>query len=230
MGKRRHSAKTGDKKLYARRSEHSSSSAGKPVQDSIEDFLKEKDESYLALNSKESDGESAAENFTTKHDILDLGVRGESSEDEEDETDIEDIPNGGSSKFTSRYSVVPFETGTDDDDESDMGPDTEELDQVDPRSWGRKKSSYYDADTGDLEIGQDEEVCSFEWIYVVHMSLYFLRLVCRMHLWKKKQRGKYRHPVSGKWTKMISLSRTATARARNLRPCQKQPIIQQRGT
>lgn len=174
MGKRRSAAKTGDKKLYAsrRNAEHESlSSSARPS--SVDDFHQQRDESFLALESKDKMEEPADDAFETKQHILDLGVDDDSSgdededsaDDDDDDQEVDSSEMEDDTKKSSKKKGMPTGSASsaddDDDDDSSDGEDPmEELAEVDPRNWGRRKSAYYSADTGDLEIGQDEDVRS----------------------------------------------------------------------
>jgi hypothetical protein len=159
MGKRKTAAKTGDKKLYSQRNTDFDSNRESTRQISSDDFHQERDESFMALESKEKMEEPTDDAFETKQHILDLGVDGDSSGDEDEDSD--DEQEGESSemeddtKNSSRNQVIPEDSESSDGDSSEGEGDLEE---VDPRNWGRRKSAYYSADTGDLEIGQDEDV------------------------------------------------------------------------
>lgn len=193
MGKLRHSAKTGDKKLYARRQLKLKASLAP-----VEDLQAERDESYLALGADDVSEGSLDEQPITKQHVFDLGVSDDSSEGEyssDDDGGIEDVDGNPPSS----------ESGCDHDDsgsDNDISGKSNAPNDIDPRSWGKKKSAYYDADTGDLEIGQDEQVrCAMhKCVPGYHVSLTLLE---RMPSWKKQQLGKCRHLVLVKWIKVI---------------------------
>lgn len=145
MGKRRHSAKTGDKKLYARRPLQSIVST-----DPEEDSHTQRDASYMLLESDNERERSLDEQLITRQHVLDLGVSDGSSEGEynSDDGSMEDFYGNQTKR----------ESGSvDDHSDSDEVAKADELNDIDPRNWGKKKAAYYDADTGDLEIGQDKQ-------------------------------------------------------------------------
>lgn len=197
MGKRRNAAKTGDKKLYSRRQELSNStSPKKSVQQSMDEWQDERDESYLALSPKKALDDPADDPITAKHHILDLGVSDDSSDegnrddDDEGDSDEESALNDKSSKQLNKDKSAPLESESDSDDDSEMEDDAEDLEQVDPRNWGRKKSAYYDADTGDLEIGQDEDVSLFDWTYNLIMNSFSFLTNCNVGCFCGRSCGK----------------------------------------
>ena len=174
MGKRRTAAKTGDKKLYASR--NVSVESRQQGTQSVDEFHQQRDESFMALESGETlKGPTDDVLFETKQNILDLGVNADSSDEDEESDDDE----GGSSemedntKSTSKNQGVPEYSENVEDESSEGDDEMEALDDVDPRSWGRKKSAYYSADTGDLEIGQDEDV-SFLNANICHRMVLFV--------------------------------------------------------
>lgn len=164
MGKRRTAAKTGDKKLYSSRNKDLESSQKKSSirPDSVDEFHQERDESFLALESNDKNEEPTDDAFETKNHILDLGVSDDSSVEEDDDSDS-DQEGEAIARNSSKSQGMPADSAGSDEDESseeddDDDDDMEDLVEDDPRNWGRKKSAYYSADTGDLEIGQDEDV------------------------------------------------------------------------
>ena len=144
MGKRRHSAKTGDKKLYATRQLKL-----KVIPDPGEDLQSARDKSDLADDFSEGFHD---EQPIAKQHVFDLEVSDDSGEGEYSSDD-------GFMEEDDRKCAMSESGGDDDDDsDNDMYEKADALNEIDPRSWGKKKSAYYDADTGDLEIGQDEQV------------------------------------------------------------------------
>jgi hypothetical protein len=166
MGKRRTAAKTGDKKLYSQRNGDLDLNHESTQQMSIDDFHQQRDESFLALEGKGRMEEPTEDTFETKQHILDLGV-GDSSGDEDEDSDEGDQEGESrdmedDTKRKIKNQEVPSHSEGESTGSEDEG-ELEELVDDDPRNWGRRKSAYYSADTGDLEIGQDEDV----GIYVV---------------------------------------------------------------
>jgi hypothetical protein len=143
MGKRRHTAKTGDKSLYKARSDR----VGKVTQD-IDVFHDERDQEFLKLDGKHEPDDS--DESVQDEAVMNLDSGGSSSGDESeavlssnddsnDERSLEDQPEADTNDSSS---------DDDDDDDSEM---------EDVRDWGKQKSAYYHGDTADLELGQDED-------------------------------------------------------------------------
>lgn len=151
MGKRRHAAKTGDKKLYAIRNAVEKPTLKNPHD--IDSFHDGRGEAFLALDAV-NEGSEDDEQFETKQNVLDLAVGDDSCEEEsEDSTDEDDIDSGRRS---------PHGMSANSDEGSDDEDEMEALDRLDARQWGRKKSAYYDGDLADLELGvQAEDVSAF---------------------------------------------------------------------
>jgi hypothetical protein len=189
MGKRRHSAKTGDKKLYARRKQPS-----KVILDLVENSRSSLAPDHDVVSERPLD-----EHILTKHQVLDLGVSDESSKGEyvSDDESMEDVGGNPAVRGSGSY-----------DYDSDEGGNRGE--SIDPRRWGKKKSSYYDADTGDLEIGQDEQVrVQMHKCVIVSVAL---TLVERTPSWKKQRLEKCRRLVSVKWIKAILFFQTSMSK------------------
>jgi U3 small nucleolar RNA-associated protein 3 len=147
MGKKRKTAKTGDKKLYKGR-ELTVSTKKKGDDDNmynaIDRYHNEQDEEYISLvqapeEHVDDDG------YADKEAVLDLAGGVSSSEDEED-SDNDDNENHEVSDDEEAQAM-----SSDDDDDDDQ------MEEEGVTDWGRKKSSYFGGDTADLEIGQDEE-------------------------------------------------------------------------
>lgn len=151
MGKRRKTAKTGDKSLYKKAAE---ARQGKGVSkqqnddsmyDKVDQYHNEKDEELLKLdggNANEDDSDQDEEEA-----VMDLGAGGDSSED--DDEDDEESDSDHDQLNTLHKAQQELSSSSEDDDE--------EGDMDDIRGWGKKKSAYYHGDTADLELGQDEE-------------------------------------------------------------------------
>eukprot|EP00980_Cylindrotheca_fusiformis_P020257 scaffold7328_cov145-Cylindrotheca_fusiformis.AAC.5 len=140
MGRRRNTAKT-----------------GKTVSNSRSSLRSEQDdrgvttENFLRLEESRDDASSqerSVENIPMKHDVMDLGMGGSDSSDDIDSSEDED-----------KLVANPQDDAVHSDDDASLGSNSEEeMDQLsNPRHWGGKKSFYYHGDTGDIEIGQDEE-------------------------------------------------------------------------
>lgn len=159
MGKRRKTAKTGDKSLYKKaaqvRSEKLLSSSDKSrhddsMYDDVDHYHNQKDEEFMKFNNGDDDEESNDDEQVEA--VMDLGVGGDSSQDEEDDDDENSESDDESSPLKQIQKNLPPSDDSDDDND-----DEDEEGMEDIRDWGRKKSSYYHGDTADLELGQDEE-------------------------------------------------------------------------
>jgi U3 small nucleolar RNA-associated protein 3 len=150
MGKKRNTAKTGDSAIYKGRNnvikDPVKDDDNDPMFNRIDRFHNAKEEEFLKLDA--GDNESESDDGEKEEGVMDLGIGGESSdESDSDGEDNDDVvknarhvdPDSGEEELSS----------SDDDDEE------EEMEDV--RDWGKKKASYYNGDTADLEIGQDEE-------------------------------------------------------------------------
>jgi U3 small nucleolar RNA-associated protein 3 len=175
MGKRRNTARTGDKAIYNSRQQQQqqgrSSSSNKnkdkddPMYNEIDRFHNERDSDFIRLGDDggSDDGDDERALIGNKESVLDLGIGGDSSnEDEGDDEDDDDDENSlehhsrkkkDSDSEESDDSSIEGELEEEDDDDDD---DQQNIEQ-DPRRWGKKKSLYYHGDTADLEIGQEKE-------------------------------------------------------------------------
>lgn len=168
MGKKRHTAKTGDKGLHksTQRSnindtvnigDNDNDSDNKdPLYNEVDRFHNEKDKDFLKLDQQDNGDDDDSEGDDVQEDaVMDLGLGDAYSEDDEgdDDDDSSDDDNDMGTKND--------EEEDDDDDEEEAMPfspsdDEEEEMEDNIRDWGRKKSAYYSGDnTADLEIGQD---------------------------------------------------------------------------
>lgn len=142
MGKRRKTAKTGDKGIYKARGD--TKQGGKQngsddLYDEVDRYHKQNEEEFIALDRQE---ESDFLDDGVRESVLDLAA-GDNSDESEDETSVDD--SGDESSVEAAKSL----SSTDDDQFS--------VENEDVRDWGKKKSAYYHGDTADLEIGQDQE-------------------------------------------------------------------------
>jgi hypothetical protein len=160
MGKsrRKHTAKTGDKKLYQSRNaptdDHRSSDPVEeedPMYDSVDRFHQNRD--FIQFDNDDDD-DSSDDGLGREEAVMDIGGDEEGNDDDDDDdgdsdsNDEKEVP----LEDESEQEEEPMPSSSDDDDDGD---DNDEPDDV--RDWGRKKSAYYHGDTADLEIGQDEE-------------------------------------------------------------------------
>jgi hypothetical protein len=168
MGKRRNGAKTGDKKLYSNRNARKEASDRNPQ--GVDSFHRGREENFLALDSNAYSADDD-EQFETRQNVLDLAFGdGESIEESEDSIGEE----AQKEEFIARSS--PSLAGSS-EDSIDNDDETQSLDQLDARYWGRKKSAYYDGDLGDLELGVQAEDVSGTRCWIVDTTyeiVYFL--------------------------------------------------------
>lgn len=165
MGKkRRHTAKTGDKKLYQSRGnlKDNGKSDGEddPMYDRVDRFHYQKEENFLKLDAGSDSNDDDYGLEPKEEAVMDLALGGGDDSDSDDDDDSSSDDSSVGKKF------VPKEGAKDDDEESvdeensvsssDNDDDDEDLEE-NVRDWGRRKSAYYHGDTADLEIGQDEE-------------------------------------------------------------------------
>ena len=145
MGKRRNTAKTGDKGIYKGRTDGKAvSSKGTGGDDdamytAVDRFHNNREEEFLKLDAAPSESEEEEEQVEA---VMDLGVgesSAESSDSEEEEND------------SAQEEEEEAALSSDSDEDEEDG----EIEGV--RNWGKKKSTYYHGDTADLEIGQEEE-------------------------------------------------------------------------
>jgi U3 small nucleolar RNA-associated protein 3 len=181
MGKRRNTAKTGDKAIYKGRPKHETrrrndgdGDGDNNMYNEIDRFHNERDQDEYIRFDNENDGDDDDDKdlVGNKEAVLDLGVRGEesSSSDDEDDDDDDDSSSseekrhtkssenmdGSDSNPSSSDSESDGESSDDDDDIKNLKDQLKAVSE-DPRKWGKKKSLYYHGDTADLEIGQEED-------------------------------------------------------------------------
>jgi len=174
MGKRRNTAKTGDKGLYKSRGKNVvdalSSSAKKrgdeddPMYNRIDQFHNERDEDFLRLGDEDRENDDDDHDLVgNKESVLDLGAGGENSSEEEDDDSDDGSESSDDEHGVKKVGrgVEPVESDDDESSSSDSESEDEDLKEMmaadDPRNWGKKKALYYNGDTADLEIGQEEE-------------------------------------------------------------------------
>ena len=142
MGKRRNTAKTGDKSMYSGRQRRQQEQA-------LADARRGQEEESLKMDD---DDQTSSDESQHVQQVLDLGAGGDSSsssssEDEDDDEEDDDKSVGEAASESS--------TSSDDDDSIEMELERQ---RGATKNWGGSKSAYYHGDTADLEIGQDEEV------------------------------------------------------------------------
>ena len=156
MGKRRKTAKTGDKALY--KSRLNVSGGGDAAQsdddgmynavDRFHNRLDEEDFVKLDAAGRDDSEEDYDDGISGYEGVLDLGAGESSSEEEEDDDSIDELAD---KKHAASSEEEPVSSDSDDED------DILNIEDSDIRDWGRSKSAYYHGDTADLEIGQDED-------------------------------------------------------------------------
>lgn len=165
MGKRRKSAKTGDKAIYGSRG-NDDNKVGKaddddPTHDKVDRFHNERDENFMRLDDDPVNNDSEEDDgISGNRHVMDLGGGGDDSSTEEDEDSSED-EKGQANPQDDDFAAKSGQEDSSSDDDSDSDEDDGDEDEhglSDPRNWGKKKSLYYHGDTADLEIGQDEDV------------------------------------------------------------------------
>lgn len=138
-GRGRHTAKTGDKGIYKSREKEQSNNTGDEVLE---------DEEFLSLEPKENESSSSSDE---EEAIMDLGGGGGDSSSSDDSSSDNDDEEEESEEGGFEEPTGPVNSSSDEDSDDD------EEEVPDVRDWGKKKSNYYEGDTADLEIGQDEE-------------------------------------------------------------------------
>jgi U3 small nucleolar RNA-associated protein 3 len=154
MGKRRNTAKTGDKSLYKKAAEAKAQSASESnrhkdddnMYDDVDRYHNEKDKEFLKFNDA---GKGSDDDEEEEEAVMDLGGGGESSEDEDNDDDDD---SDSEKEQLSALQRSQQEAGSSSSEDEDSEEDLEDL-----SDWGKKKSDYYHGDTADLELGQDEE-------------------------------------------------------------------------
>jgi len=173
MGKKRQTAKTGDKALYKSREKLNERNKKKgddddPMYNEIDRFHNEQDQDFIRLGEEDeakNDFDVDEDLAGNKMPVLDLGAGGMSSSDDDDDDDDDDHSsanedgyNNKSRKSASGHNARNADSSSESDDMSDDDDDDDDsIIEEDPRNWGKKKSLYYHGDTADLEIGQEED-------------------------------------------------------------------------
>jgi hypothetical protein len=149
MGKGRSTAKTGSGRGARREEASGSSSKRAEAAEDDQDYMRlEKDVERRSQEDEEDSGLPSQ-----YQEVMDLGAGADS--DDEDSSDEED---GQDEKDHANPQDDLRSDEDEDDEDSESGEEDDDLEVSDPRNWGRKKSAYYNGDTADLEIGQDEDV------------------------------------------------------------------------
>jgi U3 small nucleolar RNA-associated protein 3 len=180
-GRRKNTAKTGDKALYGQRSQPHQKSHPKSryrggggddgsdedaMYDTVDRFHnrreKKQQEEFLRLDGNDYGGgddgeESEGDNVEA---VMDLGVGGsddDGDDDDDDESSGSEGESAGGSTSSSASGDQTKEIDYDDDEEDDDSLEERDEEVEDVRDWGKRKSAYYHGDTADLEIGQEQD-------------------------------------------------------------------------
>lgn len=156
-GKKKNTAKTGDKALYNARGHLAEQEAKKKDNDDmyneVDRYNNAKDElqdDMLNFGQKEESDEEGVQNDV--EGVFDLGLDG--SEEESDSDDSGADADSDDEESTSRK---PLQNDDDDDDDDSSVEGFDEAADPDVLNWGKKKNAYYNGDTADMEIGQEME-------------------------------------------------------------------------
>jgi hypothetical protein len=156
MGKRRNTAKTGDKAVSGKgkkqsfeRKNASDDDDDDSMYTKVDRYHNQKEEEFMKLDNVQSDSEEEEE----KEAVMDLGLGGDddtdaSGDEPSDDDDDSDLREDEKEEA---------DLSSDDDAEVSVSSsdDEEEEEMQDVRNWGRNKKAYYHGDTADLEIGQE---------------------------------------------------------------------------
>lgn len=140
---RRNTAKTGDKKLYKNRDLIDSNPVDNDTDamyTSVDRFHNEREQDFLRLEGSADDASAEEEGVMNLGGAIDDDDESSSSDDESIEKKTEDDDDSSDDSHNSSSSSSSEE---DDDEERNV------------RDWGTTKTSYYNGDTADLEIGQE---------------------------------------------------------------------------
>jgi hypothetical protein len=154
MGKRRNTAKTGDKAVSGKGKKQSfertneSDDDDDPMYTKVDRYHNQKEEEFMKLDNAQCDSEEDEE----KEAVMDLGLGGD---DDTDASTTSDEPSDDDSDLQEKEEA---DLSSDNDAEvsvSSSDEEEEEEEMQDVRNWGRNKKAYYHGDTADLEIGQE---------------------------------------------------------------------------
>lgn len=159
MGKRRNTAKTGDraasgkgKKQPVERTNRGDDDDDDPMYTKVDRYHNQKEEEFMKLDNAQSDSEEEE-----KEAIMDLGLGGDDDDDSDASSSGDDPSDDEDSVLRDDDQLEEGESDDDDDDgEVSVSSSEEEEEELqDVRNWGRNKKAYYHGDTADLEIGQE---------------------------------------------------------------------------
>lgn len=166
MGKKRNTAKTGDKSIYASRGNRESV-AQKYVDDDnmyndVDRYNNARDDLQDdVLNFDKNDDQYEEEGLQNDvENVFDLGI-GQS----DDDSSSDDTSTSSSDEVEKHREGEETQNSDDDgisvDDDSSI-EGMEEIPKADLLNWGKRKKDYYNGDTADLEIGQEIEDAELE--------------------------------------------------------------------
>jgi len=157
MGKKRHTAKTGDRSLYKSRGRHNlvekdhGHADDDTMHDEVDRYNNVRDELQEDMLRFGEDGQNKEESEEAEvENVFDLGLGGSESEYDEESHGTE----------SSDDQVVDSNFDNEQDESSSSSED--DVQEEDTLNWGKKKHDYYDGDTADLEIGQEREDADME--------------------------------------------------------------------
>ena len=169
MGRKsRHSARTGDQKLYANRDNHvKTSDRQRNSDDELSDterFQKRRElaqDEMLFDESREIENNEESIYGDNVEGVFNLGGGDSDEELDEDDDDIseeDEATNDSEADSVNEDQEVSSSSDDDDDEIAQLRADLAEPTTAEELlNWGKKKKNYYHGDTADLEIGQEEE-------------------------------------------------------------------------
>jgi len=175
MGKKRNTAKTGDKALYKARDSINDTNDkddddDDPMYNEVDRYNNARDElqTDMLSFSKDKNNDSSGDEVSDEENVFDLGLGGSSSESEDDGE--EDSDSTGTSDDEAMGPIATADGSSDDDDDDDdenaSSSSEDEFEnqaaETDVLNWGKSKRDYYHGDTADMEIGQEIEDAELE--------------------------------------------------------------------
>ena len=174
MGKRRNTAKTGDKALYKAREALENNATTKrknaldddPMYNDVDRFYNDREKEFLRLDGGSSSDDS--DNDVDKVEgVMDLAAGGDddssdddgSSDDENDQRIHKRMDQDNDGSEASQSSDEEIEVSSSDDDDDD---DENDNNDGNIRAWGSKKSAYYQGDVNESSKGDGEDDAALE--------------------------------------------------------------------
>lgn len=167
MGKKRNTAKTGDKALYNSRSKLQNSAASNKDDDDMmynevdryHNSKQQLQDDMLKFGEDDSDDEEEGLGNDVEN-VFDLGLDQDDS-DSDDSSEDDESEAGYEAKQEDQKPELDH-SGDDSDDSGDSSIFEQEMDEDKLLNWGKQKKDYYHGDTNDLEIGQEVEDAELE--------------------------------------------------------------------